>query len=72
MAYQQEPPYPKNVPGPFYVQNECCIACEAPENEAPDLMAHEVEGHPHCYFKKQPKTSEEVVPGFRSLSYFMR
>lgn len=61
MADEPILPYPKNVPGDFYVQNNHCITCEAPYHEAPDLMAHDKEGsYPHCYFKKQPETPEEV------------
>ena len=56
-----EPPHPKNAPGPFYVENGCCIACEAPYNEARDLMAEDGdEEFYHCYFKKQPTTPEET------------
>ncbi len=56
-----EPPYPRNAPGTFYVENQCCIACDAPYSEAPDLMGHDDEklGY-HCHFKKQPETPEEV------------
>jgi hypothetical protein len=61
LAEQPFPPYPKNAPGDFYVEHNCCITCEAPYNEAPDLMAHDDEGdYPHCYFKRQPETPEEV------------
>jgi glycerophosphoryl diester phosphodiesterase len=61
MPQEPNPPYPKNAPGPFYVENECCFACEAPYHEAPDLMAHDEEGIVgHCYFKKQPSTPDEV------------
>jgi hypothetical protein len=61
MAHEPIPPYPKNAPGDFYVENDCCITCEAPYHEAPDLMAHDQEGdYPHCYFKRQPETPEEV------------
>ena len=61
MAEQPIPPYPKNAPGDFYVQNGYCLKCEAPYYEAPDLMAHDDEGdNPHCYFKRQPETPEEV------------
>src|SRR3954451_17976408 len=61
MAHEPIPPYPKNAPGDFYVENDCCITCEAPYGEAPDLMAHDEEGdYPHCYFKRQPETPEEV------------
>ncbi|SIN81969.1 hypothetical protein SAMN05444166_1083 [Singulisphaera sp. GP187] len=41
--------YPKNTPDDFYLENDCCITCEAPYNEAPDLMAHdEIGDYPHC------------------------
>lgn len=54
------PPYPKNAPGDFYVENGCCIFCRAPEAEAPDLMAHHDDGPGyHCYFRRQPSTPEE-------------
>src|SRR5215475_2356807 len=32
--------HPKNAPGDFYVILGYCVACEAPEHEAPDLMSH--------------------------------
>ena len=55
-----EPPFPRNVPGPFYVENQCCISCHAPYSEAPDIMAHDDgERGYHCHFKKQPETPEE-------------
>jgi hypothetical protein len=61
MSQEPIPPYPKNAPGDFYVENECCVCCEAPYHMAPDLMAHDdVGGFSHCYFKKQPETPEEV------------
>jgi hypothetical protein len=56
--------FPLNAPGPFYVEDGLCIACTAPEAEAPDLMSHaESCGRPgsyHCYFRRQPKTPEEL------------
>ena len=30
--------YPENVTGPFYVEQDLCLICKAPEHEAPDLM----------------------------------
>jgi hypothetical protein len=61
MAHEPIPPYPKNAPGDFYVENRSCLKCEAPYDMAPDVMAHAEEGvDPHCYFKKQPETPEEV------------
>jgi hypothetical protein len=53
--------HPANAPGDFYVLLDYCLACQAPEHEAPDLMAHEEakDGHYHCFFRKQPSTPEE-------------
>jgi hypothetical protein len=58
--YKPIPPYPKNAPGPFYVEDGSCVICEAPYHEAPDVMAHDEEGGGHCYFQRQPETREEV------------
>ena len=66
MAHEPIPPYPKNAPGDFYVQDQCCITCEAPYHEAPDLMAHDEEGGHHCYFKRQPETPDEVERAIRA------
>jgi hypothetical protein len=53
--------HPLNAPGDFYVLNDMCIACEAPECEAPDLVGHCGDrGTYHCYFKRQPKTTAEI------------
>lgn len=55
-------PYPSNAPGDFYVANNECIACQAPEEEAPSLMTHndsEKCGY-HCYFHRQPESPEEL------------
>ena len=55
--------FPLNASGDFYVEDGMCIACSAPEHEAPDLMTHAIdrEGHYHCYFKRQPQTQEELL-----------
>lgn len=52
--------FPENAHGDFYVQNQVCIACGAPEAEAPDLIDHSKIEYGHCYFKKQPKTPDEL------------
>jgi hypothetical protein len=56
------PPCPGNAPGPFYVEDNNCIACEAPVLEAPDLM--DFQGEPdyshQCRFRRQPETQEEL------------
>ena len=49
-----------NVPGDFYVENECCTACGVPESIAPALIGLTEEEVRHCYWKKQPNTDEEI------------
>ncbi len=55
------PPCPGNAPGPFYVVKDWCVTCDAPLNEAADLMDYQ--GDPryihHCRFHRQPETEEE-------------
>lgn len=50
-------PYKLNVEGDFFVEDGECLACTLPITEAPDLIG---EDEYHCYFKKQPKTDEEI------------
>jgi len=52
--------YSENVQGDFYVENQVCITCGAPEAEAPDLIEHSKLEYGHCYFKKQPITADEL------------
>jgi hypothetical protein len=52
--------YPENSRGDFYVENQVCITCGAPEAEAPDLIEHSKLIYSHCYFKKQPETEDEL------------
>ena len=60
---RSEPPRPRrcplNAPGPFYTTGQC-LACEAPEDEAPDLLAPLTGGNYTTYFVRQPRTPEEV------------
>jgi hypothetical protein len=57
--------YPENAPGDFYVRNDECITCRAPEAVAPDLIGFYEDStgtsaRSHCYFKRQPKSPEEI------------
>lgn len=52
--------HPQSVPGDFYVEDGYCLACGVPEFIAPDLVAHTGEPYWHCYWKKQPQTSDEL------------
>jgi hypothetical protein len=58
--YKAPDRYPENSQGDFYVQNQVCISCGAPEAEAPDLIEHSKLEYGHCYFKKQPQTQDEI------------
>src|SRR5437764_1177955 len=44
MPHEPIPPYPKNATGDFSIEKDCCITCEAPYHEAPELMAHDEAG----------------------------
>ncbi len=50
--------HPQNAEGPFYVRNGECMACGAPEVQAPTLMSHDERGH--CFFIRQPRTKDET------------
>jgi hypothetical protein len=60
--------YPENSQGDFYVQNQACITCGAPEAEAPDLIEHSKLEYGHCYFKKQPKTPDEIERAINAMA----
>lgn len=49
---------PLNAEGDFYVEKDVCLACMAPESEAPELMGFDEQTF--CYFKRQPETPEEL------------
>lgn len=52
--------FPENAQGDFYVENQACTACGAPQFAAPDLIDHSKREYGHCFFKKQPQTPEEI------------
>jgi len=59
-------PHPKNAPGPFYVENGCCMTCMAPHVQAPTLMGFDdLDGH--CFVKQQPQTDEEIYLAIRAV-----
>jgi hypothetical protein len=61
-----EPRFPLNAPGDFYVADGLCIICGAPEDAAPDLMAHDPASY-HCYFRRQPVTPAERDRAVRAV-----
>lgn len=50
---------PLTVAGPFYTCGTC-LACEAPEAEAPELLASLGAGNYTTYFVRQPETAAEI------------
>lgn len=55
---------PRNAPGPFYVLNGDCIACDAPRSVAPELVTLGDDG---CYFHRQPETEREIDDAIRAM-----
>ncbi len=51
-------PHPENVPGPFYVEVGCCLACGVPQSLAPELFDEDAEHN--CFVKRQPHTTAET------------
>ncbi|QDF03646.1 ferredoxin [Myxococcus xanthus] len=56
---KQHEPHPMNMPGDFYVVDQCCTACGVPTHIAPETFATERLGG-DCYVQRQPTTPEEV------------
>jgi hypothetical protein len=59
--------HPLNVPADFYVENGCCMSCGVPESIAPGLIGETGKGIWHGYWKKQPKTDEEIKQAIHIL-----
>ena len=59
--------YRLNAKGPFYVEDGECLACMMPEYVAPELMGYD-EDQGHCYFKRQPRTPEELERAIEAVA----
>jgi len=59
------PRHARNVDGPFYTTGDC-LACGAPEAEAPALLAELTDDQLETFFVRQPKTAEEVEAACRA------
>ena len=59
------PRSPLNAPGPFYSTGEC-MACGAPEDEAPDLLADLRDDQLETYFIRQPSSPAEIERACRA------
>jgi ferredoxin len=66
MLRDATPATPLNAPGPFYVGKDQCIACMAPQHEAPELMDYD-ESAGTCYFKRQPQTPLETEHAIQAV-----
>jgi len=58
-------PHKENAPGPFYVCDGCCTACDVPFAEAPGMFAYDSANH--CYVKRQPETHDELNKMLRAV-----
>ena len=72
MSQRKFESYPENAPGEFYVEEDLCITCRAPESVAPELIGFQEDPsgtnrERHCYFKKQPKTAEELDRAIKAV-----
>lgn len=47
---------PRNVPGDFYVEKDCCTLCGVPWHIAPELFSYDDNG---CWVARQPVTEDE-------------
>jgi len=59
-----------NVSGPFYTTGEC-LACEAPEFEAPNLLAPLTNGNNTTYFVRQPEDSQRIGASLQGNSVLL-
>lgn len=57
---------PINAPGPFYTSGNC-LACQLPEDEAPDLLAQLTDKNHTTYFAKQPQTPSEIERACKAI-----
>jgi|SRR5581483_342461 len=58
----------QNAPGDFYVESDCCLSCCLPHSEAPELMNDANIPFTECYFRRQPRTPEEVEHAIQAIS----
>jgi 4Fe-4S single cluster domain of Ferredoxin I len=57
--------HPANVPGDFYVEDNCCTMCGVPFAAAPELFGEE--GGQQCFVKRQPVSTEEFNQMFEAI-----
>jgi hypothetical protein len=59
--------HPLNAAGDFFVECDSCMSCDASPSEAPELTAYDEDGH--CYFKRQPRTPEELEHAISAVRF---
>jgi len=59
------PHHTRNVDGPFYTTGGC-MACGAPEDKAPALLAELTDDQLETFFVRQPETAEEIEAACRA------
>ena len=59
---------PRNVPGEFYVEKDCCLQCGIPWQFAPELFGMD-ENNAGCWVKRQPSNAEERRAMFKVLEF---
>jgi hypothetical protein len=61
---RKHPAVKENVPGDFYVANDCCTWCGVPFVVAPALFGGVDQNgkrtHDQCFVKQQPQTPEQL------------
>jgi hypothetical protein len=60
-------PHAANVPGDFYVEDGCCVACDMPRTLAPQLFGMTVAPNFHCYVKQQPETETQLEQMYEAI-----
>jgi hypothetical protein len=58
--------HPCNVPGPFYVEDGCCLTCSVPHDIAPGLFGW-TKDESHCFVRRQPASPGEIDSAIRAL-----
>jgi len=51
-------PHAQNVPGVFYVEDDCCLLCDLPRSIAPEMFKY-TDDEQHCFVYRQPESSPE-------------
>jgi len=56
-------PHSQNVPGPFYVEDGCCLLCDVPRSVAPEMFKY-TDDQTHCFIYRQPESPADLEKMF--------